>query len=362
MDYYQHLVKRIGEIVLESGQESFILYPFGNFGALTKGILNGLYNVQEKAIIDNILCDKYENIESLDYLKQLELNGCKILITSDNINCYDEIRGLLYDVVREEQCVELFPVPPAVIAHRKIKADIIKKMADEDVEKTLIYQPKNTRSSFYLPLLPTDFIQYTILLTDDYYERNTLEKVFGLYQNGILREVVSRGTILDIGANIGNHTLYFCNECNAKKIYCFEPIEQIFSILERNISLNHLEDRVELRQIGVGEREERAASVGYSIYNIGGSHLEENVSGDICIKRLDDLKIEGNVVFIKIDVEGMEYSVLKGGMELIKNNKPYIMVESFENKVDEIKRLLSNIGYTYECLDSEGNWLFVPYK
>jgi len=361
MDYYQYLVQKLGEIVLENGQMNYILYPFGHLGALTKGILNGLYGVSEKAIIDNILCDKYDNIKDLSYLDGMEPDGCKILITSDNINCYEEIRDKLYTVVKKEQCVELFPVPPIILAHRKKKADIIKKMDDEKVKETFTYHPKKTKSDFYLPLLPTDYIQYTILMTDDYYERSTLEKVFSLYKNGIIKERMSQGTVLDIGANIGNHTLYFCNECNAKKVHCFEPTELTFSILEKNISLNHLEQRTKLWKLGVGATEGRA-STAYNIYNIGGNHLHLNESGEVLIKRLDDLNITDEIVFIKIDVEEMEDSVIRGGMSLIGKNKPYIMMESFEDKVHEIKRLLSDLGYSCECLDSSGNWLFVPGK
>lgn len=362
MDYYKYLIQKLGEIVSENGQINYILYPFGHLGTLTKGILNGLYNVQEKGIVDNILCNKYKNIENLDYLRRIQLDGCKVLLTSDNINCYEEIREKLYSVVNKEQCIELFPVPFEVEMHRKIKLEIVQKMIDKGVEKTLVYHPEKTNSTFYLPLLPTDYIQYKILLTDDYYERATLEKVFTSYKAGIIREMLlQEGVVLDIGANIGNHTLYFCNECNAKKVYCFEPEEQTFSILKKNIGFNHLEHRTVLYQMGLGEEEGKALSH-YNIYNIGGNHLELNDSGEVLIKRLDDLNITEKVVFIKIDVEEMEDKVIKGGMNLIKRNKPYIMIESFENKIVEINRLLCEIGYTFENLDSSGNYLFIPNK
>lgn len=360
MDYYKYLVKKIGQVVSENDCE-FILYPFGNLGALAKGILNGLYAVQEKAIIDNILCSKYDNIKSLDYLRQIKSDEYKILITSDNINYYEELREELYSFVRKDQCIELLPVPAVIESLCGVRPRIIKKMTDEGMTKeNPIYHPKKTRSDFYLPLLLTDYIQYTILLTDDYYERNTLERVFTSCDRGIIRKKVAGGTVLDIGANIGNHMLYFCNECDAKKVYCFEPVERTFSILEKNVKLNHLEQRVKLLQMGLGEKEDNV-SAEYSIYNIGATRLKSNgEQGNILLKRLDDLGIKEEIVFIKIDVEEMEISVLRGGMELIKKNKPYIMVESFGNKILTIKELLCEIGYTYEYLDSAGNWLFCP--
>lgn len=153
--------------------------------------------------------------------------------------------------------------------------------------------------------------------------------------------------------------MYFGNECDAKKIYCFEPVDTTYAILKENIELNHLEKRTVLYCIGLGEEEGKAFSVG-NVANIGGTHLEVNANGKIAVRRLDDLNIDDQIAFIKIDVEGMEYGVLKGGMNLIKKNLPYIMLESFGN-TSKVIDLLTKNGYThYECLDEYNNWLFCP--
>lgn len=110
----------------------------------------------------------------------------------------------------------------------------------------------------------------------------------------------------------------------------------------------------------LGEKEGRASGEGYNVYNIGGNHLEMNTNEDVLVKRIDDLTIKEKIVFIKIDVEKMEDSVIRGGMKLIKEIKPYIMLEAFEDKFLEIKKRLCEIGYTCEKLDSSGNWLFAP--
>lgn len=65
-----------------------------------------------------------------------------------------------------------------------------------------------------------------------------------------------------------------------------------------------------------------------------------------------------NICFIKIDVEGMEIEVLKGAYETIQKSKPYIMVESFGEKIETVNGILSNIGYSYIELPGE-NYLFV---
>lgn len=44
--------------------------------------------------------------------------------------------------------------------------------------------------------------------------------------------------VVDIGANIGNHTVFFANVCKAKKVYSFEPQEKVFEILKKNVEIN----------------------------------------------------------------------------------------------------------------------------
>ena len=356
MNYFKYLEERIGEIVPENKCE-FILYPFGERGGLAKGILNAIYGIQEKAIIDNLLCDKYDHIYSLEDLAKMDLSNCKVLITSDNEMIYEELRERLYSVVPEEKCIELLPTPWMVAAKRAIPV-AAEKMLREGLMNPY-YHPRKTHSDFYLPFLPMDSIQRCLLLSDDYFDRRNLDRVLKYYDDGIVGDKISKGegVILDIGANIGNHTLFFCNEYNAKKVYCFEPVEKTFAILEENIRLNHLEKRVVLNKCGLGEREERRSVYQYDLMNIGGTGLKEDRNGNLEIRCLDGIEIEEPVVLMKIDVEGMEVKVLRGGLELIKRNLPYIMIESDENRFPETKEILCNLGYRYEQLGVM-DWFF----
>jgi FkbM family methyltransferase len=82
------------------------------------------------------------------------------------------------------------------------------------------------------------------------------------------------GVVLDIGTNIGNHTLYFANECMAKKIISFEPAQDTFAMLQENIKINHLENVVTLINKGVGEKSTRARIHYRNINDIGATSLE----------------------------------------------------------------------------------------
>lgn len=355
MDYYKYLMRKIGEIVSGNNYD-YILYPFGERGAMVKGILNTIYDTDERAIIDNGLCNTHKRIKNLEYLRQIETENCKVLITSDRIEIYEEIREQLYTVIEKGKCIELLPVPEPIEVKRCVSV-LMDKMKREGIT----YHPAKTKSDFYLPLLPGDLIQRTILLSDDYFERGRLDGVFKAYKNGIIGRKISegQGVVLDIGANIGNHTLYFCNEYHAKKVYCFEPVAETFAMLRENIKLNHLEERVVLNQFGLGEKDSRGSVNYYNLNNIGGTSLRQDERGDLVIKSLDGIGIDEPVVLVKIDVEGMERAVLKGGMDLLKKNRPFIMVESFEDVFPETREILYGIGYKYEKL-GVADWLFYP--
>lgn len=72
---------------------------------------------------------------------------------------------------------------------------------------------------------------------------------------------------------------------------------------------------------------------------------------------IDNLNIHEKVALIKIDTEGFEIGVVKGTVDLIRKNHPYIMIEIQPNNFDEVNNILMDIGYSYEIYD-EYNYLF----
>lgn len=196
---------------------------------------------------------------------------------------------------------------------------------DEIRRNHYVFKPKwDNTVSFYLPYVYVDAIQKIIARNEDYYERDELDYIKDRY-------VLSDGLVYcDIGANIGNHTLYFAKECNAKKIYAFEPVADTFSILERNIEINKIKDKVVLYNRALGDGASSHAKImSFNPANIGGTTIGETLddSGNIKMMRLDDLQIKEKIGFIKIDTEGFELKVLKGCKELIKRDQPIIYVE-----------------------------------
>ena len=169
---------------------------------------------------------------------------------------------------------------------------------------------------------------------------------------------VNNSIMIDIGANIGNHTLFFCNELNPNRVYAFEAVKDTFMILQRNIKLNNLDDRAEAFCLGLSDKGAKGEIADTYTDNIGATSLKEG-DGDIVFKRLDDFDYE-NVRFIKIDVEGMELQVLKGGENTIRKNRPYIMMESFSQSFEYDSEYLRKMGYNWITVKENMNYLFIP--
>ena len=142
-------------------------------------------------------------------------------------------------------------------------------------------------------------------------------------QNKALEYVKQRRVCLDIGAHVGTwcHRLVKLFD----EVHAFEPVSQMFSILQENVP----EAKHYPYGLGneVGKKLIRFDETMTGCSKIADKPAEKNQSMlEISIKRLDDFNIE-NVDFIKIDVEGYELDVLKGGEETIEKYRPVILIE-----------------------------------
>jgi hypothetical protein len=93
---------------------------------------------------------------------------------------------------------------------------------------------------FYLPMAGSDKVQGDILRTSYFYQPKPL---FFLRAEGLLKE---GAVVVDAGANVGNHTVFFSKIMRAGMVHSFEPNPPAYSILSRNVELNGLQEVVQL--------------------------------------------------------------------------------------------------------------------
>jgi len=140
-----------------------------------------------------------------------------------------------------------------------------------------------------------------------------------------LFEDITNLVILDVGANIGNHTVFFSKIMNAR-VFAFEPLKEAYDILCKNIELNGIEDYVVARQIGISATNKNINIV-KSVKNMCGStEWWYDSQGTVRSFTIDHL-FQDKIDLIKIDVQGMEIEVLKGAKRIIKRFSPIIMID-----------------------------------
>ena len=142
--------------------------------------------------------------------------------------------------------------------------------------------------------------------------------------------MLPRGTIaIDGGANVGAYSRILTS--HFEKIYAYEPADDTFAALSRNIQDWNLSSRIIVRNEALSDSIE---NVGMSL-KFGKRSLSRRVSGtgNISAITIDSLNME-NVDFIKLDVEGCEYKALVGARETILRCRPAILFEDKPGKRD----------------------------
>lgn len=199
---------------------------------------------------------------------------------------------------------------------------------------------------FYLPYVTRDLVQRAIFETSTFFEEELLKKI---------RQYINpESVVVDAGANIGNHSMFFSKICRAKTVHSFEPLKPVFSMFEKNLELNDITNVIG-HNVALGESAGLATINGYSHTNVGGTQFEMDDRGSFKVITLDSLNLP-RVDFCKIDVEGMQFEFLKGARKTLETCRPIIWIEmlnkacaSFEyNEEREVmmpQKMLKEIGY-----------------
>ncbi len=153
-----------------------------------------------------------------------------------------------------------------------------------------------------------------------------------------------QGLWLDIGAHVGNHTVYFSTKCKADEVWAYEPTPSTFEVLKENVS-NNPGCPVKLFNCAVGSKKGTCGI--FENKRAGRNKVLKN--GNIPMEIIGD--ISAKVALIKIDVEGFEFEVLKGGMKLIERDLPELFIETFE----PVEKLIEVLPKKYRLIMQYNN-------
>lgn len=121
-------------------------------------------------------------------------------------------------------------------------------------------------------------------------------------------------TFVDVGANVGVYTLLAAGVAGANAV-SFEPIPSTFAKLSRNVAYNVLTDRVDLRNLGVGDKEETLVftnNLDATNHVVSDENELAGATTKVPVDTLDHLLTGKKANFLKIDVEGFEANVING--------------------------------------------------
>ena len=203
---------------------------------------------------------------------------------------------------------------------------------------------------------PTDYIQKK-QSEGTFYEEADLAALAPYFKSG--------GTFVDVGANTGQHSIYFAKILGARKLILFEPISETCDLLLENLKINGLIGISDISHLGTGLSDKASsASFAIDLNNLGHASLREAASGAIPTQTGDTALKDQQVDFIKIDTEGFEMKVLRGLAETIRRCRPKIYIEVDQENSQAFSEFLAASNYRVELrlkhYDFNENFLILP--
>lgn len=167
------------------------------------------------------------------------------------------------------------------------------------------------------------------------------------------------GALLDVGANVGTHSVNLAHRRADIRCYAFEPVPSTFGYLKANIEVNGLQDRITASGNAVGE------SVGQCRITVNQYTDNRLLTGDAASTRAGDSAVvpvttldawyqQANypaISVLKMDVEGGELAALKGAKALLARERPALLLEIVE---EHLQRFGSSCSELFEWLDGMG--------
>lgn len=177
-----------------------------------------------------------------------------------------------------------------------------------------------------------------------YFFNDTIAKeinIHGVYEKEeieVLSKLISsKDHVVDIGANIGNHSIAFSKI--SKKVYSFEAHPRTFEILKFNTDKYK---NIKIFNIGISNKKGSLFFKNIITTNIGGKKLSKTGSIKSQINKLDNIiKSDKKIKLIKIDIEGHEHEALLGMKKLLSNNNSLILLEFCEESIAKRRKIIN---------------------
>ncbi len=217
-------------------------------------------------------------------------------------------------------------------------------------------------------------IQYELDLSEAIESSLYYSGVYELETLKCLQKYIHKDMVVfEIGANIGSHSFEIAKILNpgAGKVYCFEPTEYAFHKFMNNYRLNSFHNII-VEKLALSDQEysqtitptQTLDTMAFTAsWDIKDRESKNRIPQEIRFTRLDTYVAENaipHIDLLKIDVDGYELKVLKGGKHIINQCKPVIIIELsacmlhyIGDTLEELLALLSSMEYCFQPVYSQ---------
>lgn len=203
--------------------------------------------------------------------------------------------------------------------------------------------------------------------TEDLIDRSLAH--FGMWEGGQIEDLAQAclrhraDCFLDIGANAGVYSLMLASRRIVPRIVAFEPDPGNFARLMANLEANGLQNAVEALPLALGHAAGDVTLMQSGDWNRGESWIAhpdkppEEAPGVAThvvrqVRFDDEFAMSGQMLVVKMDVEGSEFHALTGMRRTLAENRCYLQVELYSNRFEELKALFAGLGYRYLRTDN----------
>jgi FkbM family methyltransferase len=188
-----------------------------------------------------------------------------------------------------------------------------------------------------------------------FYELSLLDKI---------RSYNARGMYIDVGANLGNHSVFFANFCKATTLLTIEAHPAIHKVLALNLRNYVKIPYVSFNCAAAAVDGGHVTMSGIDEDNVGATAIVNHHEGPITTVTIDGLVADHvDVAVIKMDIEGYERHALLGALQTIDRCRPLVAMEAWtEEELQALDDIIRVHGYeiVFRTEKNPASYLWMP--